>query len=284
MQLNQERRPRDVTENLTRDVTELVLIHGLTRRWQTFTPLLPSLESRYSLTLLDLPGHGLSDPNPKGYLVRDYAEAVVAWVDQFPVKNFAIYGHSLGAMVALQAAAERPDRVTRVILEDPPFETMGDRIGQTIWISHFTQVHRLRNDESFVHAERTEQVAMLADIILTDPVTGASYRMGDQRDASSLRFMAACVMKMQSEVIEPVIAGRWLEGWSWHDAAAQVKQPTLILRADEHSGGMLAASDAERLCELLSDPVPVLFKNSAHNLHWLRTQDVCNCVHTFLDS
>jgi pimeloyl-ACP methyl ester carboxylesterase len=276
MLLNEEKRPRDASE--------LVLLHGLTRRWQTFTPLLPSLESRYSLTLLDLPGHGQSEPNPKGYLVRNYADAMVEWVDQFSVDSFALYGHSLGAMVALQVAAARPNRVSRVILEDPPFDTMGQRMGQTIWMSHFTQVHLLRNDESFINTDRASQVAMLADIILTDPVSGKCHRMGDQRDASSLRFMAACVMTMQPDVIEPVVQGRWLEGWSWHNAAAQVKQPTLILQADEHAGGMLTASDTERLCALLADPVPVLFRNSGHNLHWLRAQDVCNCVHTFLDS
>jgi len=276
MHLNQEKRPRDAAH--------LVLLHGLTRRWQTFTPLLPSLESRYSLTLLDLPGHGQSDPNPQGYLVKNYADAVVAWIDQCDLDSFALYGHSLGAMVALQAAAHNPCRVSRVILEDPPFDTMGKQMAQTIWMSHFTQVHHLRNNASFIAADRARQVGMLADIILTDPVSGKSYRMGDQRDASSLRFMAACVMMMQPEIIEPVIHGRWLEGWSWHKAAAQVKQPTLILQADEHAGGMLTASDTERLCALLADPVPVLFRNSGHNLHWLRTQDVCNCVHTFLDS
>lgn len=92
-------------------------------------------------------------------------------------------------------------------------------------MSHFTQVHRLRNDASFVTADRARQVAMLSDVILTDTATGNSYRIGDQRDTSSLRFMPACIMMMQIEVIELVVQGRWLERWSWHKAAAQVKQP-----------------------------------------------------------
>ncbi|MFO0011383.1 MAG: alpha/beta fold hydrolase [Planctomycetota bacterium] len=264
--------------------SEVVLLHGLTRRWQTFTPLLPSLESRYSLTLLDLPGHGQSDPNPAGYLVKDYADAIIAWIDGYPVESFVLYGHSLGAMVALHAAAERPDRVKQLVLEDPPLDTMGQRIAETIWMSHFSQVHQLRNHEPFLRANRAEQVAMLADIILTDPSSGISQRLGDQRDASSLRFMAACMLKMDSGVVRPVIENRWLDDWDWCRTASRVRQPTLILRADERSGGMLTERDADRLCELLVDAVPVLFKNSGHNLHWLRSQDVCNCVHTFLDS
>lgn len=276
MHLHQERREGEATE--------LVMVHGLTRRWQTFTPLLPGFQTRYSLTLLDLPGHGESDPHPKGYQVIDYAEAFVAWMDQFPIERFALYGHSLGAMVVLHAAAERPQRVERVILEDPPFETMGKRLPETIWISHFSQVHQLRNAKSFIEADRAAQSRMLAEILLTDPRTGKSQRLGSQRDPSSLRFMAACMMKMQPEVVEPVVQLQWLEGWDWAAAAARVQQPTLILRADEQAGGMLIEEDCQRLCTLLAEPVPVFFPGAGHNLHWLRTQDVCNSVFTFLDS
>ncbi len=53
--------------------------------------------------------------------------------------------------------------------------------------------------------------------------------------------MAACIMKMHSDVVAPVTEGNWLKGWDWHAAAQQVRQPTLILRADESAGGMLTA-------------------------------------------
>ena len=278
---------------------ELVMIHGLTRRWQTFTPLLPSLQARYSLTLLDLPGHGESEANRAGYQVRHYAEAVLAWLDQNwnapssgslttngknGEKCFHLYGHSLGAMVALHVAADRPECVQSLILEDPPFHTMGARIGETVWMSHFRQVHLLRNAIEFISASRSRQVEMLADIILFNPKTGDSVRLGSQRDASSLRFMAACMSKMDADVIAPVVEGCWLAEWDWEQLAARVHQPTLILRADEKAGGMLTEQDCQQLCSLLADPVPVFFSNSGHNLHWLRPQDVCNSVHTFLDS
>lgn len=276
MKLNVERR--------SSAATELVMIHGLTRRWQTFTPLLPSLQARYSLTLIDLPGHGESPSNPDGYGVLQHANAVVNWIDQFEVERFDLYGHSLGAMVALQVAAERPDRVMRLILEDPPFETMGARLEQTIWMSHFSQVHAIRNREEFIRGSRSEQVEILANIVLKDPVTGTTQRLGAQRDLSSLRFMAACMMKMDATVVQPVVEKVWLKDWRWEAVAKQVTQPTLILRADEKVGGMLIEEDCKHLCSLLQEPVPVFFANSGHNLHWLRSVDLCNCVHTFLDS
>lgn len=271
-------------ERRTQAGTELVMIHGLTRRWQTFTPLLPSLASRYSLTMLDLPGHGESPPHPKGYSVLQHAEAVVDWMDDFEVERFDLYGHSLGAMVALHAAAVRPDRIARLILEDPPFHTMGSRLTKTVWLSHFSQVHQLRQLDKFMQGSRSEQVEMLSNIVLSDPMTGNIQRLGDQRDKSSLRFMAACVERMDSDVVAPVIQQTWFDGWDWERIAAEVLQPTLILRADEKVGGMLTAEDCDRLSSLLREPVPVLFANSGHNLHWQRSVEVAHSVHTFLDS
>jgi hypothetical protein len=155
---------------------------------------------------------------------------------------------------------------------------------QTIYMSHFSQVHAIRNRDDFMRASRSEQVGMLGNILLKDPASGTTQRLGDQRDLSSLRFMAACMMKMDATVVEPVIQLRWLENWNWGHAAAQVEQPTLILRADEKAGGMLTEQDCCRLCSLLNDPVPIFFANSGHNLHWLRSVDVAHTVHTFLDS
>ncbi|MBL8868198.1 MAG: alpha/beta hydrolase [Planctomycetaceae bacterium] len=271
-------------EQRKREASELVMIHGLTRRWQTFTPLLPSFSSRYSLTLIDLPGHGESPANTSGYNVLQHAEAVVRWIDHFNVERFDLYGHSLGAMVALHAAAKRPDRVSRVILEDPPFGTMGDRLEQTVWLSHFSQVHEIRNREEFIRGNRREQVEMLGNILLKDPVTGSTQRLGTQRDPSSLRFMAACMLKMDASVVEPVVRKEWYKDWHWESIATEVTQPTLILRADEKAGGMLTEHDCNHLCSLLEDPVPVFFQNSGHNLHWVRTVDLSHSVHTFLDS
>jgi pimeloyl-ACP methyl ester carboxylesterase len=263
---------------------ELVMIHGLTRRWQTFSPLLPGLAQRYSVVLVDLPGHGVSEANTSGYLVRDFAEAMLQWLDQHPTERVSVYGHSLGAMVTMELAARRPERIASVILEDPPFHTMGNRISSTVWLSYFSQVKHLRNDDRFLDGTRKEQVAMLAEIVLVDPKTGATQRLGDQRDQASLRFMAECVLQMRSEVLHPVVEGRWLEGWDWEEVSAGITMPACILQADERTGGMLTQEDCRKLVMKMSDAVPVFFEKSGHNLHWLRTQDVLNCVYTFLDS
>jgi pimeloyl-ACP methyl ester carboxylesterase len=39
----------------------LLLLHGITERWQTFLPLIPHLTSEWQVDALDLRGHGQSD-------------------------------------------------------------------------------------------------------------------------------------------------------------------------------------------------------------------------------
>src|SRR6187549_958433 len=85
----------------------LAMFHGVTRRWQSFLPIIPALATRWQIMAWDARGHGLSD-RVTGYLVTDYVADAVEFVKrQFKVPG-AIYGHSLGAMVALATAAAVP--------------------------------------------------------------------------------------------------------------------------------------------------------------------------------
>jgi pimeloyl-ACP methyl ester carboxylesterase len=72
------------------------------------------------MVLLDLRGHGSSGKPASGYRVRDYADDVLAFVRQEGLARFTLAGHSLGALVALLVAAELPERIESLLLEDPP--------------------------------------------------------------------------------------------------------------------------------------------------------------------
>lgn len=76
------------------------------------------LQSRYfayhgwNVLALDLPGHGRTPGSPVSS-VRGMAE----WVfKEVPAEKFAIVGHSMGALVALECAARVPSRVERIAL------------------------------------------------------------------------------------------------------------------------------------------------------------------------
>jgi len=64
---------------------------------------------------VDLPGHGRSE-GPALETIDALAEWVFTLLDAAGVKSAALAGHSMGALVALEAAARRPERVRGLAL------------------------------------------------------------------------------------------------------------------------------------------------------------------------
>jgi pimeloyl-ACP methyl ester carboxylesterase len=91
----------------------LVFVHGAGLDHSSFL-----LQSRYfayhgwNVLAVDLPGHGRTPGSPISS-VRGMAEWVLKAV---PAEKFAIVGHSMGALVALECAASAPSRVGRIAM------------------------------------------------------------------------------------------------------------------------------------------------------------------------
>jgi pimeloyl-ACP methyl ester carboxylesterase len=85
----------------------LVLLHGVGHRRQAWYPVVDALASQRELILLDLPGHGESDPfEPAGRPVVDaLRDELVAFLDDQGLDRPHIAGNSLGGRIALEAGA-----------------------------------------------------------------------------------------------------------------------------------------------------------------------------------
>lgn len=257
----------------------LLMLHGVTRRWQTFVPLLPCLATRWKVWALDFPGHGKSTSDNSEYLVTDYVAAIVHLLEQRISGSLVIYGHSLGAMVAAGVAALVPHRVRAIVMEDPPFDTMGKRIGESVLQSYFSAM--LRHAGSH---EPTDEIALaLADVQLQNPATGENTRLGELRDPVTLRFAATCLRQLDRRVLEPIVAGRWLAGYDITDVFAEVQCPALLVQADPSVGGLLTNDDVHRIKKACGSITQIQLPNTGHLIHWSSPLHG-NCVNGFLES
>lgn len=239
----------------------LLLLHGVTRCGTDWQPLFAALAENWTVIAFDQRGHGTS-PRAGSYLVTDYVADVVRFVQEETTDPVVIFGHSLGAMVTAAVAAELPDRMRGIILEDPPFHTMGNRIAGSAWQAQFTGMREAARKGGSVE----EITDALADIRL--PASGGgSKRLGELRDRASLAWSAKCLSQLDPEVLTPVIEGRWLDGYDFSDALSRVRCPTLLLQADPFAGGALTDADAESLTSIVSDYQHVRFPGFGHNLH-----------------
>ena len=84
---------------------DMVLIHGVGLRSEAWGAMIPPLSDRFTLHLIDLPGHGQSAP-AKGDALQDFVAPVRAYLQQ--IGGACVVGHSMGAMIALAVAAQAP--------------------------------------------------------------------------------------------------------------------------------------------------------------------------------
>lgn len=94
----------------------VVLVHGLGASAAAWRPLAPHLaEAGYRVLALDLKGCGLSARMPGDYSRRALAALVCGFMDNLGVRRArGVLGHSMGAAIALEIAASRPERLDLV--------------------------------------------------------------------------------------------------------------------------------------------------------------------------
>ncbi|WP_437221660.1 alpha/beta fold hydrolase [Planctomicrobium sp. SH661] len=257
----------------------IAFLHGVTRNWQTFKPLFSALSLEHQIHAIDFRGHGKSDRSVDGYRAVDYVPDALELLRKTDGPT-VLYGHSLGAMVAAAAAAESPELVRGLILEDPPFDTMGSRIGETPLQLYFQRLRELAGAKISLK----DLAAELALLPWIDPKTQQGSVLGEVRDPVSIRFTAQCLKALDPEVLSPVIAADWLAGYHRDRIFQNIRCPVLVLQADLSAGGMLTDSDAAQLQTSIEDCTLVPLKGAPHLLHWARTQEVLNLCHAFIAS
>lgn len=98
------------------DGPAVVLLHGYSDTWFSFSRVLPLLPSRLRGIVPDQRGHGGTERPEAGYDVEDFARDVLALMDGLGIESATLVGHSMGSFVARRAAALAPSRVERLVL------------------------------------------------------------------------------------------------------------------------------------------------------------------------
>ena len=263
-----------------RPAPPVLLLHGVTRRWQDWLCVFPHLLGRWRAIGVDLRGHGQSDRAVGAYRIADYVPDLVDFL-RFGLDEPAIViGHSLGGNLAAAVAAEAPDRVRALVLEDPPLGMAGPRLAETPFLETFHIFIRHAGSDRPI----TEIADALADARVTPPGCDSPVRLGEVRDPVSLRFTASCLKCLDPGVLGVPIDGRWLDGSDIDSTLRRIECPTLLIQADTTFGGILPDREAIEAASLIRDCLHVKLPGLGHNIHTGATEAMIRLVVPFLAS
>lgn len=98
----------------------IILIHGFGASLHTWEPWAQVLAAHHRVIRFDLPGAGLSSPDPTG----DYTDArsmqvLIALMNTLGVTKASVIGNSIGGRIAWTFAATHPERVDKLVLVAP---------------------------------------------------------------------------------------------------------------------------------------------------------------------
>ena len=116
------------------DSTPLLLIHGTSSSLRTWDGVPAQLKNQYRIIRFDLPGFGLTGPNPNhDYTTRYYNEVIDSLLMALQISRVIIVGNSLGGAIATQYAIYQPGKVRGLVLVDaaglPPAKKTTGAIG-----------------------------------------------------------------------------------------------------------------------------------------------------------
>ncbi len=133
-----------VRDDGPRGAPAILMLHGFGSSLHTFEPWAQALKDEYRVVWIDLPGSGLSPPDPTG----DYTDArtitlILVLLDELGIDKTTLVGNSIGGRIAWNMAADHPERVDKLVLISPDgFASPGFAYGETADVPAMMQAMR----------------------------------------------------------------------------------------------------------------------------------------------
>lgn len=230
----------------------LLLLHGLLGRWQGVEPVMQALGDHWHVHAVDLRGHGESGraPQSNGYLLRDYVRDISAFVRQeIPEdRHVALFGFSLGALVALGTAAALPNRVGGLLLVEPPL-MLRDHHFRELPIAGLIEL-------AYETTRRTPKFEELLATCRT-VMPGA--------DEQTIVSIATQLSQIDPEVAAPESLERLLDGVDL-TMLASIQCPFLLMHGEPALGSLVQAEDIAWVRESVPDAEIVPVAGAGHDI------------------
>ena len=221
----------------------IILLHGYSDSWFSFSRVLAPLAREAHVYALDLRGHGKTDKPDGGYSMRDLATDVIAFMDAKGIAKATVVGHSMSGFVAQQVAVATPKRVSRLVL-----------VGAGRSIANFNGVDELQK----------------AVATLSDPVPDAfarEFQLSTVYTPVGDEFINRAVqesLRLPARVWRALMAG--MIATPPAESLGRSGIPVLVLRGEKDT--FATAAETDSLATMASAKRTKTYANTGHAPHW----------------
>lgn len=130
----------------------IILLHGFGASLHTWEPWAVALSETFRVIRYDLPGSGLSVPDPTAeYGDTRNVAVLAALMDALAIRKASIIGNSIGGRIAWRFAADSPERVDKLVLISPDgYESPGFEYGKAPAVPVMVKMMRYVLPKSFL--------------------------------------------------------------------------------------------------------------------------------------
>jgi pimeloyl-ACP methyl ester carboxylesterase len=255
------------------DEFAILLIHGSMSRSEDWENIYPRLATRYRTVAYDQRGHGKSG-RATAYALRDLADDAVRVTRQVVKGPTVIIGHSLGSLCAIGVAAQLPEMVVGLVLEDPTIAYAKN------WSAEPWQATR----DALASAEDPKALLRFVERqTLASPGPRGERTFGESRG-----FYAAERIVTYFRDIDPAFPGSRAAGPDTAGIEAlqawlgQVRCPVLVIAGEPRLGSALDDAAEWKLKQAVKALTVKRFPGTGHLIHGYRPEQFLENIEPFL--
>lgn len=256
----------------------LLLLHGMSRDLRCFSSLLSELSSHFHVFALDLRGHGASTHLAGQYRIDQFADDIRAFNASILPQGAALFGHSLGAMVGMFAAAQGKARITSLIVGDSMISP--DNLAAGTYDFLFLQLHGL-----LVRKPSQEELARgIGDIRIRVPGFDETFAIRELPGNGKPVLMewARSAGQTDPDVLKMSIDRSAFEFWKPAQILPHIACPVLLLQGNPELDALLTDQDVALARRLLPQCEHVKFDLLGHGLFMQQPKPVLHAAVPFL--
>jgi non-heme chloroperoxidase len=233
----------------------LVFLHGMLESALSWDIVAPFFLANFKVYAIDLRGHGLSSKPETGFRWNeDFSNDVTSFIIKEIAEETILVGHSLGSMVAAAVAANHPEFVSALILEDPP------AFDQSEVFPFFEDRLKLR----LLPYDKRVQALQTGNTTSEQTIQGAN----------------------SLETVHPAVLHEFINGKAHYDSKLlfpNIECPTLLMVGDKNFGSVVAPYHIDLICSQIKNVTVSKWRNVGHGIHDLEPEKFSKAIIEFIN-